>query len=78
MIIASNWSGCLSAYSGRTHKLVKSNTGVGEQIREEVASIAFSDHHSCIATGTTKGIIQIWDLSVFKLIAVALQDVGLI
>ena len=29
----------------------------GEQIKEEVASIAYSDYHCCIATGTTKGIV---------------------
>jgi hypothetical protein len=57
MIIAANWSGSLSAYSGRTHKLIKANSGLGEQIKEEVASIAYSDYHCCIATGTTKGIV---------------------
>lgn len=56
MVISSTWSEYLKVISGKNFDEIKATKGVCDLIKDEVSCIAYYDHLSLIATGTTCGI----------------------
>ena len=50
-------------------ELIRTLSG-GKVFREDIITIASSEHHSMIATGGVQGTIYLWDFELFKLIGV--------
>ena len=48
----------------------------GNVFKEDIITIATSEHHSMIATGGVLGTICLWDFELFKLIRVLKGSIG--
>ena len=70
MLISVNWSDNLKVYSSKDFSEIKSAKGVCEEINDDICYINFSQHLCVIATGSTRGVVMLWDIELLKLVAV--------
>jgi len=71
-MVVVGWSGLMKVINSNSTNLqvIKTCTNVVQTLKDDVRTLVVSEHLGLIATGTTRGVVQVWDFEYLKCTAV--------